>query len=304
MIEKQGRSIPQRRSKNKKVATNTNIDLRQLFFEKIDSIWLRFLKNHRICKTAFSEKSVHDLRVAIRRFQSLVLILRRIMPCPYLDEIHKILRKEIRSFGALRDTQVQIKKILSLRNTFPILGHFYNDLIAREQFYIEEIQGKINQEDLTDLEGLVFFLKMYMTKNLEGKDLQNMVFNITQESFLEVKLRKDAINHNSLESIHQVRLAFKKFRYIMEHLQKYYKISSSMMGKHRKYQTMMGKIQDNVVLFGLLNDFIISHPEYSIKDYLAVLNHISEEEIILVTDFINNASILDTFWIINQSGTK
>jgi CHAD domain-containing protein len=226
------------------------------------------------------------------------------MQCPYLDEIRKILKKEIKSFGALRDTQVQIKKVLILRNIFPILSTFYNDLVAREQFLIEEIQGNINKEDLTDLEGLVFFLKIYMSKNFTRQELHSKVFTITQDSFLDVKFKKEIINPNSLSSIHQVRLAFKKFRYVMEHLQKYYKVSRTMLARHRKYQTMMGNIQDNVVLFGMLNDYIISHPEFSIKEYLPVLNHLAEEESQLVANFIEESPILDTFWVINTPGVK
>jgi hypothetical protein len=54
----------------------------------------------------------------------------------------------------------------------------------------------------------------------------------------------------------------------------------------------------------MLNDYIISHPEFPIKDYLPVLNHIAEEESRLVADFISHSPDLDTFWVISPQGIK
>ena len=149
-----------RTTRKKKIGEPEKYNFGSHFSILLHECWEYYLNQLINCKEHFSEEAVHDLRVSIRRFQSLLNLLDELVPNLYIREIKTILSTQIKSFSVLRDTQVQILKVFDMRKKFPELNYYFYDLLDNEQELINGIQEKIVLYTEDELEGLVFFLRM------------------------------------------------------------------------------------------------------------------------------------------------
>src|SRR5512135_1958658 len=131
----------------------TRISIFNYLITSLDNSWLIYNKRLKRCKQLFTETSVHDFRVSIRRFQSLASLLFMIYDCSYFFDIKSIIKQQLKIFGNLRDTQVQILKIKDIRYGFKELNPYYFDILKREQIHIAEIKRALNVLSTVELGG-------------------------------------------------------------------------------------------------------------------------------------------------------
>src|SRR5262245_16265475 len=76
--------------------------------------WQRYRDDLERCQRRFSEKSVHQLRVAARRLLSTVELLERFLSRRQVVEVSACLKQHLDCFDDLRDTQVQLPVVKRL----------------------------------------------------------------------------------------------------------------------------------------------------------------------------------------------
>jgi CHAD domain-containing protein len=103
------------------------------------------------------------------------------------------------------------------------------------------------------------------------------------------------VSADDTETIHRTRVAFKRFRYMVEALSP---LLPSMSDQHRQamrgYQSMMGDIQDIEVLLATLEKFIKHGNEDSYTERLRTEFTRRKEQLIRV--YLNAAGKLRQFW--------
>jgi CHAD domain-containing protein len=276
-------------------------DFRALMLDSLQDRWQSFRVELKRCRKKYSEEAVHDLRVATRRLISTLDLVDGIHPEANLRKARRALKRQLDMFGPLRDVQVQLLTIDKMLSSFPELQEFYNFLAKRERKLIQHLSmelkrvktGKIRKSiavAVRQLEALPDTAAVQQEKRAEALLAIEMAFNRVVE-------RKHAIAPTDGASIHRMRVAFKKFRYIVESLAP---LRGRTTSKHLKamnaFQGGMGDIQDAEVLLTNVQAFARMRSIEGEAPLTRALEELSRRRTALIETFLGSADSLFTFW--------
>lgn len=217
------------------------------------------------CRKQPSVDSVHDLRVATRRLMALLLMLRsmRCSGCK-ADTFSRVLKRQLKSLGPLRDAHVQQQFIEQQVERFPELLLLRKHLKRVEKQALKTAARQIRGFKMKRLGRWIRRLVLDIVereKNVaRNQRLTAAGLNCADEAYAETVRRRQSIDSSDLKTIHKTRVAFKKFRYVVELL------PPEMTGLIRRdlrmldgYQRKMGAIQDLEVVQDGLTEFLCRH---------------------------------------------
>jgi CHAD domain-containing protein len=219
----------------------------------LESRWKSYRKQLRLCQKSFSEEAVHELRVATRRLLAPLTLLRTAAPSAALDKARRSLKRRPAVLGELRDTQVQRRFIEQKAARFPELLTMLAWLERRERRFAKAAAGEVRRFKTRKLERWISVMIESLTADARRPRVQNRmaaaVRRATGRAFAEAVERRRAIDLADLRTIHRTRVAFKRFRYMLESL------SPGLTGLSKRqlralacYQRRMGIIQDLEVM--------------------------------------------------------
>lgn len=231
-------------------------DLRNAISEALVRREQRLFKEVRKARSNPTERTIHDLRVAMRRMIALLEVVNTILPGSGADGFRKRLKKHLSFLSSLRDTQVQILETEEMIQTYDILRDFLFDLKAREAVQTKRACKEVDRIELGTMKDyfeqlkprLDEFLSPPAVREAAQATLQGRLANIYMQS---VPLRNEIRNdeRSRAEKIHQLRLLFKRFRYTTEIMQPVRPlVSTRLLNRMSKYQGKMGVVQDTRVL--------------------------------------------------------
>jgi CHAD domain-containing protein len=215
--------------------------------------WQSYCKRLRHCQEKFSEEAVHELRVATRRLLAQLALLSFVAPGIALEKGRRILKRRLAALGDLRDTQVQHMFAAQKTANFPELILLRPWLARRKRRLAKAAADKVNGYRTRKLGKWTSALIGDLNANARGARAQSRLasaaLRATAGAFAEAVERRRAINLADLSTIHQTRVAFKRFRYMVESL------SPDLTGLSKRqlralayYQRKMGIIQDLEVM--------------------------------------------------------
>jgi hypothetical protein len=85
----------------------------------LKKVWKDYLKSFRRCRAKFSKDSVHRLRVESRRLLALLNLLETLVGPAPVAQPRRLMKKNLRCLGSLRDTQVQLLEVGNKLKSFP-----------------------------------------------------------------------------------------------------------------------------------------------------------------------------------------
>ena len=130
----------------------------------------------------------------------------------------------------------------------------------------------------------------------EEQKLEARLANATGRAFETVRARYRHVGRRNLAMIHQIRIAFKKFRYMVEALASIVPgISDRQLRAMQAYQQRLGKIQDVEVLLARLEKFA-KKGELEESFFQAFREKLLRRRDRLVTRFLSSADRLLEFW--------
>jgi CHAD domain-containing protein len=276
-------------------------DFRALMLDSLQDRWQSFRVELKRCRKKYSEEAVHDLRVAARRLISTLDLVDGIHPEANLRKARRALKRQLDMFGPLRDVQVQLLTIDKMLSSFPELQEFYNFLAKRERKLIQHLSmelkrvktGKIRKSiavAVRQLEALPDTAAVQQEKRAEALLAIEMAFNRVVE-------RKHAIAPTDGASIHRMRVAFKKFRYIVESLAPLRgRTTSKQLKAMNAFQGSMGDIQDAEVLLTNVQAFARMRSIEGEAPLTRALEELSRRRTALIETFLGSADSLFTFW--------
>jgi CHAD domain-containing protein len=258
----------------------------------------RFERRFRQCRKKPSENRVHALRIEARRLLSILDLLAKSVPAPKLEKIRRAAKKKLNALDELRDVHVQTVAVLRLSREFPGLKPVYKNLRKREDVLARAARKKMKRMSLEKLLKRLDRLEDCYAKSHRGKESRASAIirsAVTTAFANTIRLRR-AINPHLTDSIHCTRIAFKKFRYMIEALRSLRREAGAQRLKAmQQYQTRMGEIQDMEVLLGRLEKFTKNHPELqiTIQPTIAELARRHDQ---LVGNYMACADELYSFW--------
>ena len=228
--------------------------------------WEKFTAKLAKCQLELNEENVHDLRVSMRRLLTILVLCRAVTP----ELKTKSLRREIKShldhLDALRDTQViQVylsKKFRRDEAATPILTY----LGMQEAHLLRQVNNEIGQIQVASMFERISLLEKTMEYSLTGTGIEGQILSVVDETFMDVRWKRLNVNPEELTSVHAMRIAFKKFRYMVEvAVPLIPPMPPSRLKVLHRYQGLMGDVQDAVVMLGFIDHFSAENPQFDVR---------------------------------------
>jgi CHAD domain-containing protein len=237
------------------------VELRAHVTESVKKMRRRYRRRLARCQEKFSEKSVHDLRIETRRVLALVDLLRALQVRDSLKKMRKVFKQRLDTFDQLRDTQVQLLLLKPLWQDFPEARAFDQELRQHEELLIAELRHEIKGTKLHHLEQRMKDLEKQLRKSAkigEPPMRKAQAAAALSAAFASVVQLHRRIRPNRPETIHRMRVMFKRFRYMSELLSPVFpRLTPEWLREMQKYQKLMGEIQDHVVLLAGMKQAVL-----------------------------------------------
>jgi CHAD domain-containing protein len=221
--------------------------------------WKRFRKELKRCQKKFSEKAVHNSRVAARRLSATIELLESFLPPELIKKARCLIKEHLDIFDDLRDAQVQLVAVNSLQGTFPAARPFCEWLQKREARFSKQTRASVNRSKTKPLAKLIAAAEDAFEKELKkqtGDYAAKLLVRSVNKAFSRTMRFKQRIRTARPGTIHRTRVAFKRFRYMVELLAEQLSANEKMLAEMQHYQTMMGDIQDADVLLQSFDKFV------------------------------------------------
>ena len=235
-----------------------------LLREAMLSRWKSYRHQLDECRNKPTAESVHELRVSIRRLISQLLLNNQILPRESSDKARNILKRQLESLGDLRDTHVRQIFFQEQVAKYPELAELLARLQRRERSLVRRASGKINRFKTKKLEKWVGNISQLIGRHSNGapQEMTVMAFQSANAAFADVVERWRLIDPSDLRTVHRTRVAFKKFRYLVESLPpELTGFRKRDLRKLARCQRAMGNIQDLEVIQAFVLSFMKRHED-------------------------------------------
>jgi CHAD domain-containing protein len=266
-----------------------------LVIEALDERWQFFSSNLEKAIQAFSEEAVHDLRVSTRRLLAVLDLVRLLDPACRGKKIRGGLKELLDGFDGLRDTQVMLLISNAELSGLPGWVSFRAALLGKEQKYLQSAEKKLRGMKIEDISRRFSKIR---AKALLMDHPDSALLAVVDETYQVALLRLGRVDSNHVETIHSLRIAFKKFRYMLECV---HPLVPGFTSKHfkllRDYQTLMGRIQDSEVLQQALGKFTSKSNKTGMEPVRQFFQSQYSNELKV---FLENKTRLHDFWRMDQ----
>jgi CHAD domain-containing protein len=278
------------------------ISLRQVE-DSLERHWTRYRKVFKRCRRKFSKRAIHEARVETRRLLAVIELLRDFLSAAKLREIESALKGRLDIFDAVRDTQVQLALIEETGPVFGAARRFRDHLIKREKRVARKALRNAGTASLRPLGRLVAGARDDVHSNSRRctpEQAGARLLHSADDAFQRAVELRERIEARDPQSIHTTRIAFKKFRYMVEALSEYLGATNeqSFAAMH-DYQSMMGDIQDADVLLKAWEKFLRKKgiDSTAARQFSQQLLHRRQS---LIQAYLERADLLREFWPLSQ----
>lgn len=263
----------------------------KLLTEAIDSHWNKYRKRLENCRDESSEDAVHKLRTCTRRLLSLIDLLRTLAPQPPLRKLRKTLKAQLDGFDELRDTQVMLLETAEVITALPELQPFRQHLQVKEHKLLLQTQAFIESLETDKQYKHLQKTRSDVEKRFSKTGLSEKILSIIDTVYSEALDRYQAIDPSQPATIHRLRIAVKKLRYMLAVAQTMIpELPEGHLQGLQDYLTAMGEIQNSTVLIDNLNDFFSDAiPE-------AVEQHYRQRHNDLIAAYLLRSAEIFDFW--------
>jgi CHAD domain-containing protein len=228
--------------------------------KSLDQRWRKNRKALQRCRKVFSEEAVHDWRIETRRTLAFLSLLDPCLSKKCLREAEALFARHFKRSARLRDTHVQLAALEGHLERFPELAPFHQALARAETRLARKLRDKIDGKIRSDLKQTVRKLRKWLGKLLRDSNQEpahwRAILQAVDAAFAAVVERRAHVQPARPATIHAMRIAFKKFRYMVEALHPILpEVAPRQWEEMQACQTWMGEIQDAEVLAAALDRF-------------------------------------------------
>ena len=266
-----------------------------LLIRSLDERWESYRLQVKTCRREFSEEAVHDLRVATRRLLAVLDIVRVLDPHPGLQKARRSLKIQVDDLDDLRDVQVMLVEISETIDNFSDLKSFETHLQGREKRLLRLARKRINALKLSEFKKRIEEISESLKKPTDNDTSRVQSYQAVDNTYLKTMQAFVQVDASQPSTIHRLRLAFKKFRYMVEVIQPMIPDYPELHLEHmHAYQSAMGDIQDIEVFLSTLNDY--SESGAASFDPQPIRRFYKQRHAESIASFIEDKGELLTFW--------
>jgi CHAD domain-containing protein len=266
----------------------------QLFLDTFDQRWKTYHVELENCRAQFSEAAVHDLRVSARRLLASLEMTRILDPHPRLQKVRRALKNLIDEFDELRDAQVMLANIADHIQAVPALAPLQKNLLRQEKSLLRAARKEIRNFDLQGLRKRIDKVRLRLESRLAQPETKTELVQAVDLAYATASQRYAQIDAAQPATIHRLRLAFKKFRYMMEIIHPILSgFPAEKLTAMHDYQSMMGEIQDAESFLHLLDLFREKKTSYDPQPARRFYERLHAERLAV---YLENMGELITFW--------
>ncbi|CAG1014215.1 hypothetical protein ANAEL_04925 [Anaerolineales bacterium] len=270
------------------------MNVQTLLLDSLNARWDRYNLELKNCRDEFSEETVHDFRVATRRLLASLDLLKTVIRGAKIKMMRRTqsVKDQLDNLDELRDGQVILAGISENIQDLPSLQPFEEYLLCREKKLMRAARREIQSLKVGKLAKWMRKLAEAIEESQpDGLDPLPAV----DEAYARVIQRYGQVDPAQPASIHRLRIAFKKFRYMVESI---HPILEGLPEDHLKrmhdYQTSMGEIQDMEAALQKLAEFEKTAPEG--YDPEPVRSYYKEQHSLAISRYLEDRGKVITFW--------
>ena len=276
-------------------------DIAGILVGSLEQRWHGFQMQLRRTRRGCTDASVHDLRVSLRRLMATVDMIRTLIPADGLQRTRESLRKHLKEFNQLRDTHIQILALRSLAREFPPLRPLGVELRRRKAKLLRAARGTIASIDPPKLERALADASVRLGALLRIPGMQDVArataVGAMGSAFVRAFDLRQQVNPADPSSIHRLRVAFKKCRYMMEVLRPFLPgVDTRFLKGLNAYQTRMGEIQDLQVVTACVNGYTLNSRYAPTLSLVPVQARLAEMRKQRIDAFLAGADQLYDLW--------
>ncbi len=284
-----------------KVQAHPRRDTLAVFLDGFDGRWKTYRKQLGKCRHSSTPESIHDLRVATRRLLGWIDVVLMTMPDRRLRKVRERLRSLFDRLSPLRDVQVQLESVTQLLGRYPDLESYRTVLLVRERRLLKSIARRVSRVETAGMGRVFSSLKRRLRSRLETGAIRQAFFaafqGVAASAFTRSVDNLRRVNPSRSRSIHRLRVAFKKFRYLEEMIGPLVGVEKHQLQAMNAYQLRMGNIQDMEVLIAGVTAFAVRRKTKPRPDpFRALRQELAREREERITAFMGAAEELLTFW--------
>jgi CHAD domain-containing protein len=197
--------------------------------------------------------------VSARRLLATIELLEGFLSADVLKKVRRLIKEHLDVFDDLRDAQVQLVAVNGLQPTFQIARILCEWLKKHEARFKKRTCNCVKRIKTRPLAKTVAVSQKAFEKYVKKRShaaAANLLIRAVSKAYSRTAHLKKRIRANRPESIHRTRVAFKRFRYMIELLAEHLSADEKMLAEIQHYQTMMGDIQDADVLLRTFDKFV------------------------------------------------
>ena len=270
------------------------MDVQTLLLDSLNTRWDTYRAQLKTCRSEFSEEAVHDFRVAARRLLSTLDLMRAVVQDPRIQKIRRVLKDQLDNLDDLRDVQVLLADISEMIHEIPALHPFQEYLQHKEKKLLRAARKEIKSLKVADLSTRIRKLNKAL-KTFTQTEPDTGLFSAVDEAYAIVNQRYALVDPTQPTTIHRLRIAFKKFRYMIEAIYPILEgFPEDYLKRMHNYQSAMGDIQDMEVALQELADF----EELAPADYDPdpARTYYTERHTAALSSYIEDKGEIITFW--------
>jgi CHAD domain-containing protein len=262
--------------------------------------WMqRVLNRGQKVRKTWSAADVHDLRVALRKCRTMADALTDTNPSPGWNKLKRNSKKIFHSLGELRDVQVEqewVKKLLS--GAMDARTQLLKRLRVLENERLREAQKELDHFDRKEWRKLSRKLRskadMFPVGSVVFQRQALMKLNDAVTLYHQARKRKSGV------AWHRVRIAIKRFRYIVENfLPQHYEAWARDL---KETQDLLGEIHD----LDVLRTYIRRHsrdlePQQTVASWLERIQSARAERL---EKFLAKTNGKESLWLDWRSGLQ
>ena len=237
-------------------------DVENTLAEALGKRWNEYRAQFKTCRREFAEEAVHDLRVAARRLSAVLDILRAIHPHPGLQKMRRFLKGQLDNLDDLRDAQVMLVETSETQESLPQLETFREYLQKQEKRLLQATRKQVQASRPSDWNRRIEKMHTAIIKESNEPDFSARLLETMDKAYLKVAHLLGKLDRSKPATIHRLRIAFKKFRYMVASLSpEFTGLGKRELRALALYQLRMGILQDLEVMQRCLTGFVQEHKE-------------------------------------------
>jgi len=224
------------------------------FVSSFNRSWKRFSEAWKNTRRNASEKAVHDLRVNTRRLIATLELARVLSNRRSIAKVQRRFKKVLKNMGPLRDVQVLLNNVSQMRHG-KLIDEFTRRLKRRESKEIQRIQHALKRgrkrrlaTEIKQLGAEISSLRESLAAERIHRSVDH-ILSVRQNEFSKAKRRFDRLQPGNDETLHVMRIALKKLRYVIEAFEAVLGPSAKAQArKMHAFQQIMGACRDLDIL--------------------------------------------------------